>query len=64
MGLPLGTRLRAELTEILDPRTRPVLHRMFAAEPHGPDLDFDELLTTGVGLLLDGVAMRHQTPTA
>ncbi|MFD5180715.1 TetR family transcriptional regulator [Nocardia sp. NPDC058379] len=56
--------VRAELAELLDPRVRPVLHRMFAAEPHGPDLSFDELLTAGVGLLLDGVAMRHSAPTA
>ncbi|MET9214885.1 MULTISPECIES: TetR family transcriptional regulator [unclassified Nocardia] len=56
--------VRAELAELLDPRVRPVLHRMFAAEPHGPDLSFDELLTAGVGLLLDGVAVRHSAPTA
>ncbi|MGW6728307.1 TetR family transcriptional regulator [Nocardia sp. NPDC055029] len=55
--------VRAELAELLDPRARPVLHRMFAAEPHGPDLDFDELVAAGVGLLLDGVAMRRRRAT-
>ncbi|SUD47884.1 Uncharacterised protein [Nocardia otitidiscaviarum] len=53
----------AEIAELLDPRIRPTLHRMFAARPPSPALSFDDLLTTGVGLLLDGVAVRHRSAT-
>ncbi|MFQ6326208.1 TetR/AcrR family transcriptional regulator [Nocardia sp. CWNU-33] len=51
--------LRGELPELLDPTTRPVLHRLFTNAPTGLDLNFDALLETGLELLLDGVAMRH-----
>ncbi|MFD0362575.1 TetR/AcrR family transcriptional regulator [Nocardia sp. GCM10030253] len=52
-----------DLQELLNPATRPVLHRLFANAPTGLDLDFDALLETGLELLLDGVAMRHLSPT-
>ncbi|MGO4616922.1 TetR/AcrR family transcriptional regulator [Nocardia sp. 2YAB30] len=54
---------RHDLTELLDPATRPVLHRFFTTDPAGLDLDFDDLLDVGVELLLDGVAVRHLEPT-
>ncbi|MEU7768725.1 TetR/AcrR family transcriptional regulator [Nocardia sp. NPDC049190] len=56
--------LRDDLAELLDPATRPVLHRFFTTDPAGLALDFDELLDAGVELLLDGVAMRQREPTA
>ncbi|MEU7632659.1 TetR/AcrR family transcriptional regulator [Nocardia sp. NPDC049220] len=55
--------LRDELAELLDPATRPVLHRLITTDPAGFALDFDELLDAGVELLLDGVAMRHRERT-
>jgi hypothetical protein len=61
---PAGSdALLGELPELLDPATRPVLHRLFANAPTGLVLDFDALLETGVELLLDGVAMRHLPST-
>ncbi|MFC4127178.1 TetR/AcrR family transcriptional regulator [Nocardia rhizosphaerae] len=53
----------AEIAELLDPRLRPTLHRMFDAGPPDPALSFDELLTAAVGLLLDGVAVRYRSGT-
>lgn len=62
-ALAASDRMRDELAELLDPSTRPVVHRVFTGELAGPDLSFDELLTAGVGLLLDGVAVRHRPAT-
>lgn len=53
----------AEIAELLDPRIRPTLHRMFAAGPPIPALPFDEMLTISVELLLDGVAVRYRSAT-
>ncbi|WP_067844260.1 TetR/AcrR family transcriptional regulator [Nocardia lijiangensis] len=47
---------RADLIDLI--LARPVLRKLFGASPPGPELDFDELVREGVGLLLDGVAMR------
>ncbi|QIS02780.1 TetR family transcriptional regulator [Nocardia brasiliensis] len=47
-----------ELVELLDPAVRPVLHRLFATGPPGPDLDLDHVLEAGLALLLDGIAIR------
>ncbi|RBO90268.1 TetR family transcriptional regulator [Nocardia puris] len=58
------TTTRAEVAELLDPALRPALHKIFTADPPGPELDFDALLRRGVGLLLDGVALHHSKPTA
>ncbi|WP_280306479.1 TetR family transcriptional regulator [Nocardia neocaledoniensis] len=63
LGPSGGETLPAELAELLDPRVRPVLHRVFAGTPHLAELSFDELLTAGIGLLLDGVAVRHPSAT-
>ncbi|MFI9403841.1 TetR/AcrR family transcriptional regulator [Nocardia sp. NPDC052316] len=52
------TEMPADLAELLDPAVRPVLHRLFADGPPGPDLDLDAILDTGLGLLLDGIAIR------
>lgn len=55
--------MHAQLTELLDPRVRPVVHRVFTGEAAELTLSFDELLTAGIGLLLDGVAVRHRPGT-
>ncbi|PXX62219.1 TetR family transcriptional regulator [Nocardia tenerifensis] len=47
----------ADLPELLDPAVRPVLHRLFADGPPGPDLDLDRILDAGLALLLDGIAL-------
>lgn len=60
---PATGAVPADLAELLDPATRPVMHKLFADGHPGPDLDFDSLLTTGIGLLLDGVALRHPKQT-
>lgn len=48
----------ADLPELLDPAVRPVLHRLFADGPPGPDLDLDRILDAGLALLLDGITIR------
>ncbi|WP_431963391.1 TetR/AcrR family transcriptional regulator [Nocardia sp. bgisy134] len=53
--------VRAELVELVV--ARPVLRKLFASGPPGPELDFDKLVSEGVGLLLDGVAMRRLKKT-
>lgn len=63
LGSGPGETPPAELGELLDPRVRPVLHRVFATRPDLADLSFDELLTGGIALLLDGVAVRHRSAT-
>ncbi|MFF2087514.1 TetR family transcriptional regulator [Nocardia sp. NPDC058176] len=62
-ALTASDHLPDDLAELLDPRTRPILHRVFTGELDELDLSFDELLTAGIGLLLDGVAMRHRPVT-
>ncbi|GAA5074514.1 TetR/AcrR family transcriptional regulator C-terminal domain-containing protein [Nocardia iowensis] len=51
--------LPADFTEQIDPAIRPVLHRLFADGPPGPELDFDRLMQAGLALLLDGIAIRQ-----
>ncbi|MFG3620186.1 TetR/AcrR family transcriptional regulator [Nocardia sp. NPDC047654] len=58
-----ATALRHEFAELLDPRTRPVLHRFLAELGSGFEMNFDELLRDAVELLLDGVAMRYPERT-
>ncbi|MEU7140726.1 TetR/AcrR family transcriptional regulator [Nocardia sp. NPDC046473] len=53
-GVP---ELPADLPELLDPASRPVLHRLFSDGPPGPDLDLDRILDAGLALLLDGIAI-------
>ncbi|WP_405162213.1 TetR family transcriptional regulator [Nocardia sp. NBC_01499] len=48
----------ADLPELLDPAVRPVMHRLFADGPPGPDLDLDGILDAGLALLLDGITIR------
>ncbi|MEV6430184.1 TetR/AcrR family transcriptional regulator C-terminal domain-containing protein [Nocardia sp. NPDC051463] len=62
-----GVELRAwsdarhgELLELLDPTTRPVLHRLFTNAPTGLDLDVDALLETG----LPAARRRRDAPPA
>lgn len=55
--------LRDEIAELLDPVTRPVLYRIFVTAPGGLDLALDEILDTGLGLLLDGIRASHPEPT-
>ncbi|MFI9505475.1 TetR/AcrR family transcriptional regulator [Nocardia sp. NPDC052566] len=45
-----------EISELLNPATRPVLHRIFTTDPAELDMDFDAVLDTGLELLLDGVS--------
>ncbi|MGV9817963.1 TetR/AcrR family transcriptional regulator [Nocardia xishanensis] len=52
---------RAEMVDLIV--ARPVLRKLFASGPPGPELDVDQLVRQGVGLLLDGVAMRHPKKT-
>ncbi|WP_256668486.1 TetR/AcrR family transcriptional regulator C-terminal domain-containing protein [Nocardia cyriacigeorgica] len=52
-----GEQVHAELAELLDPTSRPVMDKLFGASGP-PDIDFDGVLDAGVELLLDGVAAR------
>ncbi|WP_280233777.1 TetR/AcrR family transcriptional regulator [Nocardia cyriacigeorgica] len=52
-----GDDVHAELAELLDPSSRPVMDKLFGASGP-PDIDFDGVLEAGVALLLDGVAAR------
>ncbi|MEU5760545.1 TetR/AcrR family transcriptional regulator [Nocardia sp. NPDC047648] len=58
-----ATALRHEFAELLDPRTRPVLHRFLTDLDSGFGMDFDDLLHAAVELLLDGVAVRYPERT-
>lgn len=52
------------LADLIDATARPTLYRVFdpqAVPP--PELDFDALLSYGVDMLLDGVAVRQRTAT-
>lgn len=54
----------AGLADLIDATARPTLYRVFdplAVPP--PELDFDTLLSYGVDILLDGVAVRQRTAT-
>ena len=48
----------SEIAELLDPVTRPAMHRVFAPSSPALDVDYDELLDTMLDLLLDGIAAR------
>ncbi|MFE3444040.1 TetR/AcrR family transcriptional regulator [Nocardia sp. NPDC059180] len=49
--------VHAELAELLDPTSRPVMDKLFGASGP-PEIDFDGVLEAGIELLLDGVAAR------
>ncbi|WP_324188679.1 TetR/AcrR family transcriptional regulator [Nocardia flavorosea] len=53
-----------DLADLIDATARPTLYRVFdpAAVPP-PELDFDALLSYGVDMLLDGVAVRQRSAT-
>jgi AcrR family transcriptional regulator len=54
---------RHDLADLLDPAIRPVLHRFFTDPDASFEMDFDDLLTEAVELLLDGVAVRYPERT-
>lgn len=65
LGGPGGTEAApAGLAGLLDATTRPTVSRLFAPQSGPPELDFDALLSYGVDVLLDGVAVRQRTATA
>ncbi|MEU4313871.1 TetR/AcrR family transcriptional regulator [Nocardia sp. NPDC024068] len=58
-GAEAAAGIPAELAELLDPRIRPSLHKVFDPAAPPPELDFDELLADAVDMLLDGLAVRR-----
>ncbi|MBF6074968.1 TetR/AcrR family transcriptional regulator [Nocardia beijingensis] len=62
-GDPRDAEAPPGFAELLDPALRPVLHRYFTDLDSGFAMDFDDLLTSAVELLLDGVALRHPERT-
>ncbi|WP_062978607.1 TetR/AcrR family transcriptional regulator [Nocardia flavorosea] len=52
------------LADLIDATARPTLYRVFDPQAWPPpELDFDALLSYGVDMLLDGVAVRQRTVT-
>ncbi|MFI9534691.1 TetR/AcrR family transcriptional regulator [Nocardia fusca] len=62
-GPEAAAEVPAEVAALVDPVTRPALYKAFGPTGPPPDLDFDELLTDAVDMLLDGVAVRRAGST-
>ncbi|MET8799667.1 helix-turn-helix domain-containing protein [Nocardia sp. NPDC004568] len=63
IGGPDAAGVPAGVAALVDPVARPALYKAFGPTGPPPDLDFDELLTDAVDMLLDGVAVRHRWST-
>lgn len=62
-GPESATALPAELAALVDPVTRPALHKAFAPAGPPPGLDFEGVLDDAMDMLIDGVEVRHPGPT-
>ncbi|MFI2233704.1 TetR/AcrR family transcriptional regulator [Nocardia testacea] len=62
-GPDAAAAVPAAVAALVDPVARPALYKAFGPAGPPPDLDFDQLLTDAVDMLLDGVAVRHAWST-